>query len=68
MEERTYVRTIYGRSDARDVMTKPKFFALIGLLKSLRYGALLARALRRAWSSAKSILVLSRESEAFQGQ
>ena len=25
MEERTYVRTLYGRSDGSDVITKPKF-------------------------------------------
>ena len=48
MEERTYVRTLYGRSDGSDVITKPKFFALMGLPKSLSYGAPLARALRRA--------------------
>ena len=48
MEERTYVRTLYGRSDGSDVITKSKFFALMGLPKSLSYGAPLARALRRA--------------------
>ena len=48
MEERTYVRTLYGRSDGSDVITKPKFIAVMGLPKSLSYGAPLARALRRA--------------------
>ena len=43
-----YVRTLYGRSDGSDVITKPKFLALMGLPKSLSYGAPLARALRRA--------------------
>ena len=37
-----------GRSDGSDVITKPKFLALMGLPKSLSYGAPLARALRRA--------------------
>ena len=48
MEERTYVRTLYGRSDGSDVITKPKFLALMGLPKSLSYGPPLARALWRA--------------------
>ena len=48
MEERTYVRTLYGRSDGSDVITKPKFLAVMGLPNSLSYGAPLARALRRA--------------------
>ena len=39
MEEHTYVRTLYGRSDGSDVITKPKFLALMGLPKSLGYGA-----------------------------
>ena len=39
---------MYGRSDGSDVITKPKFLALMGLPKSLSYGAPLARALRRA--------------------
>ena len=39
MEQRTYVRTMYGRSDGSDVITKPKFLALMGLPKSLSYGA-----------------------------
>ena len=43
-----YVRTLHGRSDGSDVITKPKFLALMGLPKSLSYGAPLARALRRA--------------------
>ena len=43
-----YVRTLYGRSDGSDVITKPKFLALMGLPKSLSYGAPLARALWRA--------------------
>ena len=43
-----YVRTLYGRSDGSDVITKPKFLALMGLPKSLSYGAPLARVLRRA--------------------
>ena len=30
---------MYSRSDASDVITKPKFLALMGLPKSLRYGA-----------------------------
>ena len=34
-----YVRTMYGRSDGSEVITKPKFLALIGLSKSLSYGA-----------------------------
>ena len=38
MEERTYVRTLYGRSDGSDVVTKPKFLARMGLPKSLSYG------------------------------
>ena len=37
-----------GWSDGSDVITKPKFLALMGLPKSLSYGAPLARALRRA--------------------
>ena len=37
-------RTMNGRSDARDVITKPKFLALMGLPKSLSYGAARARA------------------------
>ena len=37
-----------GRSDGSDVITKPKFLALMGLPKSLSYGAPLARALRCA--------------------
>ena len=48
---RTGVRA-YGRTvvwmDTSDVITKPKFLALMGLPKSLSYGAPLARALRRA--------------------
>ena len=44
---------MYGRSVGRtsigsDVITRPKFLALMGLPKSLSYGAPLARALRRA--------------------
>ena len=42
-----YGRSV-GRSDGSDVITKPKFLALMGLPKSLSYGAPLARALRRA--------------------
>ena len=42
-----YGRSV-GRSDGNDVITKPKFFALMGLPKSLSYGAPLARALGRA--------------------
>ena len=42
-----YGRSV-GRSDGSDVITKPKFLALMGLPKSLSYGAPLARASRRA--------------------
>ena len=38
MEGRTYGRAV-GRSDGSDVITKPKFLALMGLPKSLSYGA-----------------------------
>ena len=34
-----YVRTVDGRSDGRDVITKPKFLARVGLPKSLSYEA-----------------------------
>ena len=37
-----------GRSDGSNIITKPKFLALMGSPKSLSYGAPLARALRRA--------------------
>ena len=37
MEERTYGRRSVGRT--HDVITKPKFLALMGLPKSLSYGA-----------------------------
>ena len=36
--KRTYGRSV-GRSDGSDVITKPKFLALMGLPKSLSYGA-----------------------------
>ena len=45
--ERMYGRSV-GRPDGSDVITKPKFLALMGLPKSLSYEAPLARALRRA--------------------
>ena len=35
MEERTYVRTLYGRSDGSDVITKPKFIALDWVARSM---------------------------------
>ena len=38
MECRAYGRSV-GRSDGSDVITKPKFLALMGLPKSLSYGA-----------------------------
>ena len=47
-----YVRTLYGRSDGSDVITKPKFLALMGLPKSLSYGAELACACGARGSSA----------------
>ena len=34
-----YLRTVGGRSDGSDVIAKPKFLALMGLPKSLSYGA-----------------------------